>query len=967
VQKLLETIREECSAQTWSRAVQLARTGGLTGKHGRDGSVEVRIATKGGMMSPLVTLLPAEGEWSCDCPSQEPVCQHVAAAVITLAQAEKEGKDVLGIKAAAGVVTYVLTTQGERVAFARAIKRGDVTRPLTTRLTLEKQKGEQSDVAPSRADLEIDILLGSTPPGPLPRAFVSKVLSHLAESDEVTLDGEPISVGEPIDALEARVERDGEGFRLIATKHRALTRVFENGIAIAEGKLRALRDPELSGADLAALKKGRHFGHGELADLVGRVLPALEGRIPIHVPKELLPGSQDIPPRIALSADVLAGVLEVLPTIVYGEPPCARIDAGRMTYLGGPVPRRDVDAEGRLARVLEDKLGLEIGRRRRLEGEAAVRLAERVRSLSDVQVTGLGLSAFSLRGELVPQLDVSSDGKSFDLSFTSSDGARASGDAVVAAFLHGSPLVALEGGGFAPLPADFLRTHGHLVADLLAARDRESGELAASATPDLLRLCAALDQPAPPELTKLRGLIDGFEAIGEPHLPSDLQASLRDYQARGVSWLQFLQTGGLGALLADDMGLGKTLQTLCALEGPALVVCPASVLFNWAQETARFRPSLRVSTYHGKDRSLESQADVTLTTYALLRLDIDVLSKHGFRTVVLDEAQTIKNPDSQVAKAAFQMQAEHRIALTGTPVENRLTDLWSIFHFLNRGLLGGRADFVERYEKPISEGDRTASTRLRERIKPFVLRRMKREVAKELPPRTDVVLRCTLDADERALYDGVLAATRKEIVEELAQGGSVLAMLEALLRLRQACCHRGLLPGQHAEHSSKLELLLDTLEEALSEGHKALVFSQWTSLLDFVERELNARQIKFTRLDGSTSDRGAVVNEFQNDPRVPVMLLSLKAGGTGLNLTAADHVFLLDPWWNPAAEDQAADRAHRIGQDRPVLVHRLIAEDTVEERILGLQEKKRALSAVATDGAAQAAAITRDDLLALLS
>jgi SNF2 family DNA or RNA helicase len=245
---------------------------------------------------------------------------------------------------------------------------------------------------------------------------------------------------------------------------------------------------------------------------------------------------------------------------------------------------------------------------------------------------------------------------------------------------------------------------------------------------------------------------------------------------------------------------------------------------------------------------------------------------------------------------------------------------------------------------------------------------MKREVVKELPPRTDVVLRCTLDEQERALYESVRAAAQKEVVEQLAGGGSVLAALEALLRLRQACCHRALLPGQTANRSSKLDLLFERLDEALSEGHKALVFSQWTSLLDLIEPHLESRKLPFARLDGSTPDRGAVVRKFQEDPQVGVMLLSLKAGGVGLNLTAADHVFLLDPWWNPAAEDQAADRAHRIGQERPVLVHRLVASDSVEERILLLQEQKRALSAVATgDEAAGALGITRDDLLALLA
>ncbi len=921
-------------------------------------------------MSPLVSLFPDDAEWSCECPSTLPACEHAVAAAIALAQAEKDGTDLLGMKGPGGTVAYALSEVDGKLAMQREIVRESGRTPLNTRLTLEKQRGSLSDVTTSRSDLEIDILFGSTPSGAVPRAFIVKLLSHLADCDDVTLEGHKITFGEPFHAVGARVEAHGDGFRVIAARHPKITRSFENGAVIADGKLCVLRPSELSESDLNALKQGRLYARSEIADLVGRVIPALQQQMPVTMPAELLPGAQNIPPRLALQTDVLAGVLEVLPTIVYGDPPCARIDSGRMTYLGGPVARRDPEAENKLSRLLEQKLGLEVGRRRRLEGEAAVRLSERLETLGDVHITGSGLGAFSLRGELTPNLTIDGShgaGAQFGLSFTTPSGEQASAEAVTAAWQHGSPLVALQGGGFAPLPSEFLRMHGHLVMDLLAARDERDGTLSKSALPDLARLCSILDTPAPAELATLRALVDDFGGIPDAKLPDDLRAELRSYQYRGVSWLRFLSRAGLGALLADDMGLGKTLQALCALDAPALVVCPASVLFNWNDEITRFRPSLRVSTYHGPTRALDPSADVTLTTYAILRMDTAILAAKHWQTVVLDEAQTIKNPDSQVARSAFELQAETRMALTGTPVENRLTDLWSQFHFLNRGLLGGRSDFEERYAKPIAEGDRGAGERLRQRIKPFVLRRLKRDVAKELPPRTDIVLRVTLDDDERALYDSVLAATRKEIVENLAQGGSVLAALEALLRLRQAACHRSLLPGQHADSSSKLDLLFDTLEEILSEGHKALVFSQWTGFLDLIEPGLRSRNLKFNRLDGSTADRGAVVRAFQDDASLGVMLLSLKAGGVGLNLTAADHVFLLDPWWNPAAEDQAADRAHRIGQDRPVLVHRLIASDTVEERILGLQEKKRQLAAVATDGAAQAASITRDDLLALLS
>jgi SNF2 family DNA or RNA helicase len=389
------------------------------------------------------------------------------------------------------------------------------------------------------------------------------------------------------------------------------------------------------------------------------------------------------------------------------------------------------------------------------------------------------------------------------------------------------------------------------------------------------------------------------------------------------------------------------------------------VLPNWQAELARFRPGLKVATYHGPGRALDEAADVTLTTYAILRLDAAQLAARTWSTVVLDEAQAIKNPESQVAQAAFGLQARCRLALSGTPVENRLDELWSLMHFTNRGLLGGRRSFDERYARPISDGRADAAQALRARIRPFVLRRLKREVAPELPPRTESVLHVTLEPKERAVYDAVLAATRKEVVALLQDGGSVLKALEALLRLRQAACHIALVPGQQAAGSSKVDALVERLTTAVADGHKALVFSQWTSLLDLIGPALSAAGIPFERLDGSTADRGGVTSRFQSEAGAPVLLISLKAGGTGLNLTAADHVFLVDPWWNPAVENQAADRAHRIGQQRPVGVYRLVSTGTVEEKILLLQDKKRQLFEAALGEGGGATALTREDLLQL--
>lgn len=439
-----------------------------------------------------------------------------------------------------------------------------------------------------------------------------------------------------------------------------------------------------------------------------------------------------------------------------------------------------------------------------------------------------------------------------------------------------------------------------------------------------------------------------------------------------MNWLAFLRSAGLGGLLADDMGLGKTVQAMSVFRAKdkVLVVCPTSVLPNWRSELARFRPGLRIAVYHGPARQLDDQAAITLTTYAILRLDGEELARRHFDIVVLDEAQAIKNPDSQAARAAYALDAHFRLAMTGTPVENRLDELWSLMHFANRGLLGGRREFDNNLARPVADGLPGAAASLRQRIRPFILRRRKAEVAAELPPRSEATLSVTLDERERGLYQTVRAATQSDLVAALGGDGTkldVMKALEALLRLRQAACHPGLLPGQKAPTSSKVQALADALVNAAADGHKSLVFSQWTSLLDLIEPVLEQIGIGFLRLDGSTRDRGGVVEAFQTEAGPPVLLISLKAGGTGLNLTAADHVFLCDPWWNPAVEDQAADRAHRIGQERPVMIYRLVATDTVEERILELQQRKRAIGEAALGDAAAAAALTREDLLALLA
>ena len=536
---------------------------------------------------------------------------------------------------------------------------------------------------------------------------------------------------------------------------------------------------------------------------------------------------------------------------------------------------------------------------------------------------------------------------------------------VVQAWRSGQYALAADDGGLVWLPRDWLERYGPMLEQFVAAR-RADGKRPRWARSAAAALCEALQVPPPPELAGLAALSreEMMQSLPAATLPADLQAQLRDYQRRGVDWLCLLRDAGIGALLADDMGLGKTLQTLTAARGRTLVVAPTSTLHNWLAEARRFRPGLRAALYHGPKRSLDPAVDVTITSYAVLRLDRDKLSRETWDTVVLDEAHAIKEPTTATASAAFGLRAGWRVALTGTPVQNRLTELWSLCHFLNPGLLGQLREFVASYGKAVEQGRAARTAELQARLRPFMLRRRKAEVAPELPPLTEIVLRCPLDAEERKIYDGLRVAAELEL-PKLQSGGGMLEALELLLRLRQAACHTALVPGQEATRSSKVELLLAQLGEVTAAGHRALVFSQWTSLLDLVEDALTAAELEHVRLDGHTEDRAAVVARFQAEDGPPVMLISLKAGGTGLNLTAADYVYLLDPWWNPSIEDQAGARAHRIGQSRPVFLHRLIAEDTVEEKILELHARKRAL-AQATVDEGDVAGLGREELLELL-
>jgi superfamily II DNA or RNA helicase len=468
----------------------------------------------------------------------------------------------------------------------------------------------------------------------------------------------------------------------------------------------------------------------------------------------------------------------------------------------------------------------------------------------------------------------------------------------------------------------------------------------------------------PPALIELREKMHDFTGIEETPAPQGLNATMRDYQITGFRWMQFLAQHGLHGILADDMGLGKTMQTLAHLltekesgrsKGlPSLVVAPTSVVSNWRAEAIKFAPSLRLLVLSGADRTKYFRsmpyADVVLTSFALLHRDIEKLKLQNFHLVILDEAQYIKNPRAQVAQAACKLQARHRLCLSGTPVENHLGELWSLMRFLMPGFLGSEKSFNSRFRTAIEkQGDEARFDALKRRVAPLILRRTKDQVAKELPPKTILVHLIELSTPQKDLYETIRATMDKRVRDAIAARGieqSQILFLDALLKLRQLCCHPTLLPSEFSNNiaeSAKLNFLTELLSTLLEEGRRILLFSQFTSMLAIIERHLQQQGIPYLILTGSSKDRGALVEEFQTG-KVPLFLISLKAGGTGLNLTAADTVIHYDPWWNPAAEAQATDRAYRIGQDKPVFVHKLLCENTVEQRIHLLQQEKAELA-----------------------
>ena len=634
----------------------------------------------------------------------------------------------------------------------------------------------------------------------------------------------------------------------------------------------------------------------------------------------------------------------------------------------------------------------ELGFRKRLNGSqtsADVEIARRDLGRAVRELVSNGWEVFAdgskVRQAGAMKFRVQSDIDWFDVNAQIDfEGRSVSFPELLQALERGDATVRLDDGSLGILPEEWLEQIGMISGLGTLGEDSLRFSNSQAALVDAL-LSAQENVEFDDKFEEMRERFRSFTGIERVASPKGFIGELRDYQRDGLSWMTFLNDFNFGGCLADDMGLGKTVQFIAMLmkhreeskkePAPTLIVVPRSLIFNWMNECHRFGPKLKVLDYTGMERMMLREEfpkyDIVLTTYGTIRRDITILKDFEFDYVVLDEAQTIKNPSSQIARASRLLRARHRLALSGTPVENNAGDLWSIFEFLNPGMLGRSSAFRSHVSDPDSPESRQMVAR---GLRPFILRRTKKEVAAELPDRLEETIYCEMEGEQRRLYDELRLHYRESLlgaVEKDGLGKSKMHVLEALLRLRQAACHPALLNrGDEEEAYAKLEFLIPHLQELVAEGHKSLVFSQFTSMLSIVRQHLDAKGIEYEYLDGQTRDRERRVTRFQEDEHCKVFLISLKAGGLGLNLTAADYVFLLDPWWNPAVEAQAIDRAHRVGQTRTVFAYRMICRDTVEEKIAELQKKKRDLADAILDGGDQKSILkdlSVEDLELLLS
>jgi superfamily II DNA or RNA helicase len=903
--QLFNEMRESCERKTWARGLELTRQKCIFDLGMTKGTRKfvVREASKGAEY--LVVLNSLDMDWSCNCGEDDSPCTHACAAVQAWKQ-ESEGVKLSMLHDSKWSVSYQIETEDHLIYIIRSLVRGSDRIPLPSSLAKCKSDSVMSlEISINSGDLNFERVL---PSSEISKIELSLALFQMLGGVEVFFENRLVKFDSSPRGCILSINKESGGIRLLLKEEIG---VFFKSFFFLNDTFYPLASLGFSERETSKLRKGTYLGAKEALEFYSSILPKVRGLVPIEDSTEQV-GKQKV--QVAIDSWEENDQLFYRYLLAYGEPPLAIIESNQMRLLGGSIPIRSESDEMKALVEFERATGAELQKIYSVGIPEAFKKSKQLLA-SKFPVLGHGLECFSeisitrpevkiVGGEYVLSTPLGS------LSIVKQRDSLAS---------HG--FFKLDSGRWVEFPKGWLEGEGQKIMDILlvSAGKVSKGSLIA------LQSISSVQNLSP-------DFLDIAERWDKNYPIFETSINLRAYQKVGAQWLAKLQSLGLGGVLADEMGLGKTYQTLVSLKTPALIVAPTSLLGNWLREAALARPELKSSLIHDSNREWSLKKDLYITSYGTIRSDITLVKSIAFKTIVLDEAQHIKNPSAKTTLACFELNSEARIALSGTPIENSITDLWSIMNFCLPGFLGPLEALKDRSK---SED----LVRLKQVISPFILRRVKKDVASDLPERILQIVRCTMEDDQKVFYQSLLS----KVKEQIGDGERPMDVLTALLRLRQAACDPFLVDLQTEISSTKLDYLETALKEIVETGQSALVFSQWTGLLDRVEQRLRVNILEWSRLDGSTLNRDQVVDDFMSG-KSNIMLISLKAGGTGLNLTRADHVFILDPWWNPAVEEQAIARAHRIGRKGAVFIHRLVTEETVEEKIVALQTQKNQLA-----------------------
>ncbi len=902
MKELYDEMRESSEKKTWSRGLELSRQNSiyLVGYSGQIRSFVVREQAKA--VDYAVGLNAVDLDWSCTCLEAESPCSHAVAALLAWRQ-ESEGRSIPNLHDAKWSLSYKIESTRGTLYLKRFLVRKEESKPLEASLASIKSLDlNGAEVSVMNADFELERLLAL----------------ETSESHRLCVAQFPVLKELEIKFNEQGVQfdRSPRGFRLVIRKEGGgifvkldnEEGVFFDDFFFLNLTFFPLVKIPFSTTDEQILRTGKYLGAKEAIEFLGQKLPRLKLVMPVL---NEVSEPERMPATIAIQSWEEDSCLCYRFLLAYGDPVSAWLEGDELKILDKKIPIRSREVELKALVEFERSTGRSLNRTYRAEIPKAFDEAKRLFA-GRYPLIGSAVEDFANIKDVIPELICQADRFALSIhgnvySLSQIKASRDSGGAV-----------RLAEGSWCQISRSWFEGEGRKILDILLMNGEKvtkGGVLSLSKslsmkdkTSDYYQLTLDWDKD--------------FSLFPSP-------IELRPYQVEGAKWLSKLQNLKLGGILADEMGLGKTYQTLLSMQTPSLVVAPTSLLGNWVREAKLARPELKIGVMHGASRNWDIPLDIYITSYGTVRSDIDQIKKINFKTSVLDEAQNIKNPHARMSAACFEISADSRIALSGTPFENSAVDLWSLMNYCMPGLLGNFDYFKGHFSK---FGD---AARLKENISPFILRRLKSDVGKDLPEKSVQIVRCTMESDQKDFYLSLLDKIRSE----LAGSEATMSILTGLLRLRQAACDPFLVDSTTSASSTKLEYLVASLQEIHQNGQAALIFSQWTGLLDRLETKLRALGFPWSRLDGTTADREGAVDEFMTG-KTNLFLISLKAGGTGLNLTRADHVFILDPWWNPAVEEQAIARTHRMGRSDKVFVHRLVCEDTVEEKIVDLQMDK---------------------------